>query len=129
LAHTNKSLAWSNKSGNGVKATKGYQPEGDLGEAKNKHLLPPPQSEEAEFDPALLTRGPHPHSPPSLRMGPLPSTVSRCHPQWGLYIAAVALRNAVDGAALIRPINKPTLGRVHVLWVAAVLEDQYEQSS
>src|SRR6476660_4829181 len=26
-------------------------PEGDLGEAKNKHLLPTPQSEEAEFDP------------------------------------------------------------------------------
>ena len=27
-----------------VDATKGYQPEGDMGEAKNKHLLPPPQS-------------------------------------------------------------------------------------
>ncbi len=25
---------------------KRYEPEGDLGEAKNKHLLPPPQSEE-----------------------------------------------------------------------------------
>jgi hypothetical protein len=25
---------------------KRYRPEGDLGEAKNKHLLPPPQSEE-----------------------------------------------------------------------------------
>ena len=29
-----------------VRATKRYQPEGDLGEAKNKHVLPPPQSEE-----------------------------------------------------------------------------------
>ena len=27
-------------------------------------LLPPPQSEEAEFDPALLTRGPIPQSSP-----------------------------------------------------------------
>ena len=27
---------------------KRYEPEGDLGEAKNKHLLPPPQSEEAD---------------------------------------------------------------------------------
>jgi hypothetical protein len=35
-----------NKSGDGIRATKRYEPEGDLGEAKNKHLLPPPQSEE-----------------------------------------------------------------------------------
>ena len=35
-----------NKSPDGLRATKRYQPEGDLGEAKNKHLLPPPQSEE-----------------------------------------------------------------------------------
>jgi hypothetical protein len=33
----------------------GYQPEGDLGEAKNKHLLSPPQSEEVELSSALLT--------------------------------------------------------------------------
>ena len=39
------------KTGAGIRATKGHQPEGDVGEAKNKHLLPPPQSEEAEFDP------------------------------------------------------------------------------
>ena len=31
--------------GTGVCATKGYQPEGDLGEAKNKHFLSPPQAE------------------------------------------------------------------------------------
>jgi hypothetical protein len=36
----------------GVRATKRYRPEGDLREAKKKHHLPPPQSEEAEFDPA-----------------------------------------------------------------------------
>jgi hypothetical protein len=35
---------------------KRHQPEGDLGEAKNKHLLPPPQSEEAEFDPLCQLR-------------------------------------------------------------------------
>src|SRR5258708_35499436 len=29
-----------------VNATNRYQPEGDVEEAKNKHLLPPPQSEE-----------------------------------------------------------------------------------
>jgi hypothetical protein len=40
-----KSLAQMNKSRDVVRATKGYQPEGDLGEAKNKHLLPPPQAE------------------------------------------------------------------------------------
>src|SRR5262249_47567848 len=44
--------------GTGSDLQKRYQPEGDVGEAKNKHLLPSPQSEEAEFDPALLTRGP-----------------------------------------------------------------------
>ena len=44
-------LASTNKSQDGVKATKGHQPEGDVGEAKNKHLLPPPQSEEAEISP------------------------------------------------------------------------------
>jgi hypothetical protein len=27
------------------------RPEGDVEEAKNKHLLPPPQSEEAELNP------------------------------------------------------------------------------
>jgi hypothetical protein len=46
LAPMSKSLAETNKSPDGVKATKGYQPEGDLGEAKNKHLLAPPQGEE-----------------------------------------------------------------------------------
>ena len=46
-----------------------------MGEAKNKHLLPPPQSEEAEFDPALLTRGPIPN-PHSLRIGPLSSAMT-----------------------------------------------------
>ena len=61
MASTNKCLARTNKSGAAFRATKGYQPEGDVGEAKNKHLLPPPQSEEAEFDPALLTRGPGHH--------------------------------------------------------------------
>jgi hypothetical protein len=30
----------------GSNLLKRYVPEGDLGEAKNKHLLPPPQSEE-----------------------------------------------------------------------------------
>jgi hypothetical protein len=35
-----------------VGATKQYRPEGDVGEAKKQStLLPPPQSEEAEFDP------------------------------------------------------------------------------
>ena len=60
MATTNKSLAQISKTGAGIRATKGHQPDGDLGEAKNKHLLPPPQSEEAECDPALLTRGPIP---------------------------------------------------------------------
>ena len=46
LAEKDKSLAQMNKSRDGLRATKRYQPEGDLGEAKNKHLLPPPQSEE-----------------------------------------------------------------------------------
>ena len=32
--------------GAGSERLKRHQPEGDLGEAKNKHLLPPPQSEE-----------------------------------------------------------------------------------
>jgi hypothetical protein len=50
MAATNKYLARSNKSQGGVKATKGYQPEGDVREAKNKHLLPS-QSEEAEINP------------------------------------------------------------------------------
>jgi hypothetical protein len=40
-----------NKSPDGLRATKGYQPEGDVGEAKNKHLLPPPQSKEVEVNP------------------------------------------------------------------------------
>jgi hypothetical protein len=48
LAEKDKSLAQMNKSGDGLRAIKRYQPEGDLGEAKNKHLLPPPQSEEAD---------------------------------------------------------------------------------
>jgi hypothetical protein len=39
-------LAQTNKSGDRVRATKRYQPEGDVEEAKNKHVLPPPQSEE-----------------------------------------------------------------------------------
>ena len=51
MAATNKSLARISKTGAGVRATKGHQPEGDVGEAKNKHLLPPPQSEEAEINP------------------------------------------------------------------------------
>ena len=55
MAAENKCLARMSKTGAGIRATKGHQPEGDVGEAKNKHLLPPPQSEEAEFDPALLT--------------------------------------------------------------------------
>ena len=38
LAATNKCLAQISKTGAGVRATKGHQPEGDLGEAKNKHL-------------------------------------------------------------------------------------------
>jgi hypothetical protein len=46
LASPDKSLAQMNKSPDGIRATKRYQPEGDLGEAKNKHLLLPPQSEE-----------------------------------------------------------------------------------
>jgi hypothetical protein len=46
LAATNKSLAETNKSHDRINATNLYQPEGDLGETKNKHLLPPPQSEE-----------------------------------------------------------------------------------
>src|SRR5262245_46038878 len=49
MAATNKCLAPISKTGAGVRATKGHQPEGDLGEAKNKHLLPPPRSEEAEI--------------------------------------------------------------------------------
>ncbi len=51
MAATNKSLAWISKTGAGVRATKGHQPEGDAGEAKNKHFLPQPQSEEAEINP------------------------------------------------------------------------------
>jgi hypothetical protein len=43
MAATNKCLAQMNKSPDGIRATKRYQPEGDLGEA---NLLPPPQSEE-----------------------------------------------------------------------------------
>ena len=50
LAHTNKSLARISKTAAGVRATKGHQPEGDVGKAKNKHLLPQPQSEEAEIN-------------------------------------------------------------------------------
>jgi hypothetical protein len=69
MAATNKCLAQISKTGAGIRATKGHQPDSDLGEAKNKHLLPPLQSEEAEFDPALLTRGPIPN-PHSLRIGP-----------------------------------------------------------
>ena len=42
LAATNKCLAQISKTGAGVRATKGHQREGDMGEAKNKHLLPPP---------------------------------------------------------------------------------------
>jgi hypothetical protein len=42
-----------------------------------------------------------------------------------------ALRNAVakssEGAALTRPINRPTPRRVHMLLVAAVMEGQHEQ--
>jgi hypothetical protein len=38
-------LAQTNKSQDELRATNRHQPEGDLGEAKNKHLLPPPQSE------------------------------------------------------------------------------------
>ena len=60
MAATNKCLARISKTAAGVRATKGHQPEGDVGEARNKHLLPPPQSEEAEFDPALLTKRPYP---------------------------------------------------------------------
>jgi hypothetical protein len=33
-------LAQMNKSRDAVRATKGYQPEGDAGEAKNKHTSP-----------------------------------------------------------------------------------------
>ena len=51
MAATNKCLAQISKTGAGIRATKGHQPEGDVGEAKNKHLLPPPQSEEAEINP------------------------------------------------------------------------------
>jgi hypothetical protein len=46
MAAMNKSLAQMNKSPDGLRTTKRYQPEGGLGEAKNKHLLPPPQREE-----------------------------------------------------------------------------------
>jgi hypothetical protein len=42
LASTNKFLAQKNKSRDPPSATKGYQPEGDAGEAKNSTLLPPP---------------------------------------------------------------------------------------
>jgi hypothetical protein len=51
LTAKNKSLAQISKTGAGIRATKGHQPEGDVGEAKNKHLLPQPQSEEAEINP------------------------------------------------------------------------------
>ena len=47
---------------------KRYEPEGDLGEAKNKHLLPPPQSEGAEFNPLCQLKalaGQAPQSPPA----------------------------------------------------------------
>jgi hypothetical protein len=65
----NKSLASTNKPPALVRATKRYRPEGDLGEAKNKHLLPPPQSEElmelklddaTEFVAALTEERHHP---------------------------------------------------------------------
>jgi len=36
LASMSKSLAEMNKSGDGVRATKRYQPEGDVGEAKEQ---------------------------------------------------------------------------------------------
>ena len=58
MAAKNKCLAQISKTGARIRATKGHRPDGYVGEAKNKHLLPPLQSEEAEFDPALLTRGP-----------------------------------------------------------------------
>jgi hypothetical protein len=54
MASLKKSLAQMNKSWDRVSATKGYQPEGDLGEAKNKPLLPPPQSEKTEFNPYFV---------------------------------------------------------------------------
>jgi hypothetical protein len=47
MASMSKSLAQISKAGAGIRATKGYQPEGDVGEAKNKHLLPPRQRKEA----------------------------------------------------------------------------------
>ena len=40
LAHTNKSWAQMNKSRDSARATKRYQPEGDVGEAKSKHTSP-----------------------------------------------------------------------------------------
>ena len=50
MAATNKCLAQISKTGAEFRATKGHRPDGDVREAKNKHLLPPPQSEEAEIN-------------------------------------------------------------------------------
>jgi len=41
LAHTNKSLAWINKSPDRVRATKRHQPEGDVGYCVS-YVLPQP---------------------------------------------------------------------------------------
>jgi hypothetical protein len=100
----NKSLAEMNKSGDGLRATKGYQPEGDLGERiEQAPLLPPPQ---AELE-ALAGQAPIPSG-----RGLIPPTVSRCPQMWELYIAAVALRMRLPSRAkmlrlLVQLISQP----------------------
>ena len=64
LAHTNKSLAQMNKSGDAVRATKGYQPEGDAGRSKEQaHFFHHRRVKRLSWIPTLLTRGPIPDPP------------------------------------------------------------------
>ena len=52
------------------------------GEAKKWHLLPAPQSDEAEFDPALLTSGPGRCAPSG--WGLIPQQSPALSPQMGV---------------------------------------------
>src|SRR6266487_902636 len=76
-----------NQSWDEVRATKQYRPEGDLGEAKKKHL------------------------PPTVSRCPPKGVVHRCR------CVADAVAKSSDDAALTRSINKPILGRIYMLWL------------
>jgi len=64
VASTNKSLAQMNKSPGVGKATKRYRPKVMWEKQRTSTLLPPPQSEEAEFD-LLCHLGPILTRPPA----------------------------------------------------------------